>query len=372
MLNLFRKKHKTEDTDELNISDGEIVAVSDDDLSEEPLTEESLLDNLTIIDEPEPTQPDPIPDTSGQIDQIEAELEPDSSLPIVIPDVPDIELNIRGESDRSDTPTDRSVSQNQYPPCYLIDGDDNDYAVFCEHLRASGKARGTQHEYSVVLRRWRKAFEAQRNGHMPDLSVDLLNRIFAGQKDSVALQMKYTLSAYAHYRQHIGDPRLLYLLTVHKSELHAPTPKTVKRPTRKSTDNLSEAEAQNYEDLGRYLIKQDKREGIWLLLCLWGVKPSEIKEIEFPNKSNIGFVRGNQVVKIPVPKWFMDACLTFPNWRLNRQNIHKGLMTLEVAPRVLNAVAKRRECEAERQKKQQQKDLEKMVQRWRKKRPQPK
>lgn len=385
MVRIFGKQRGS-GTDEVNIADGQIVTVDPVGLVE-PLTRDAGPEIGNQAEEAlagtggngHETAWAPAISENPRLSAVRPQADvvpicanwPEPQTPaILLPDVPEV-----------------AAPDGPYPRCYLSDGDSGDFAGFDAHLQAAGKTAATRHDYLTVLRRWRKALAPQNNGpDAPDsaadapgsaprngksiaLSIGLLNAIFAAHKPGVALKMKYVLSAYARYRESAGDPRLLYLLTVQKAALDAPTPKAVAPPPRNPTDELSEAEAQQYEHLGRYLIRQGKREGIWLLLSLWGVRPSEVARIEFPNKSNIGFARGTQIVKIKVPAWFMEACRTFPNWRLNRQNIHKRLAALEVSPRALNATAARREQAALLAKLAEQKNIQKMVRQWQRKRP---
>lgn len=366
---LFQRKNdgSEEFVDEITIVDGQVVSLVTDDFSdtESPTAKASPDESFSDESSREGENPpeDNLPGDENPSDKIPSPTASSSEQPLIEFPATEILLTPLPKEEEPDQ------EEEPYLPCYLVDGTGEDYTNFLEHLKQEGKTKGTQAEYGVNLRHWRVALNKLSNGHS-QLSIEHLNDILQSVSSVKALRMKYSLSAYAKYRRKQGDPRLFALLTEHAEDIFTPSRAVDPKQERHPNDRLTKEEMDSYEDLGRYLCQKGRREGIWVSLCLLGVKPCEVKELAFPNKSSVGFMRRGKPRVIKIPHWLYKAMQAIPEekWRLNRRVIYRDVSALGANPNVLNAAARAREKQGARRKKEEEQDIQRMMKQWRRNR----
>ncbi len=221
---------------------------------------------------------------------------------------------------------------------YLIKNNASDFSGYLHFLEATGKTRRTRSEYGIDLRRWGRELE----GEVSIAKINaIVKRFDTENKPYRAIRMRNILKSYATYRNFHGDSKLLIMLT---TSLSLYNPVIPKKKREKPTDNLSEKEKDIYWDLAKDLVKDRKREGIWIGLLLLGISPAGIQEAEFANKSTLRYQLWGKEKEARIEKWLYDACQSIPeeSWRLGRRTIHKEVAKYEVSPRALNNFARSR------------------------------
>lgn len=208
---------------------------------------------------------------------------------------------------------------------YLTNNDQADFDAFLTYLEPKLSKR-TIGDYGQNLKLWRKLL----NG---DLAPDNILKSLESFDYARAIHMRTGLFTYGQYRLTLNDPMIATNLAKTQYDPQPPADEKDKKI-------ISEKEAEMYHTAAQKLCEEGKRAGIWIELCLLGVKPGQIASITILNKSTIQ----DDKKKIKIPEWLQTAIATIPEkqWRLNRKTIHKEVAQYETSPSLLNTATRYR------------------------------
>lgn len=217
------------------------------------------------------------------------------------------------------------MSEPTSAPGYLIDNDQADFDAFLTYLEPKLSKR-TLADYGQNLKLWRKLL----NG---DLSPDNIQKSLESFDYARAIHMRTCLFNYGQFRLTLNDTTIATNLARMQYDPQPPADEKDKKI-------ISEKEAEMYHTAAKKLCEEKKRAGIWIELCLLGVKPGQIASIKILNKSTIQ----DDKKKIKIPEWLQAAIATIPEkqWRLNRKTIHKEVAQYETSPSLLNTATRYR------------------------------
>jgi hypothetical protein len=217
------------------------------------------------------------------------------------------------------------MSEPTSAPGYLLDNDQADFDAFLRYLEPKLSKR-TVSDYGQNLKLWRKLL----NG---DLSPDNIQKSLETFDYARAIHMRTCLFNYGQYRLTLNDPTIATQLAKTQYDPQPPAEEKDKKI-------ISEKEAAMYHTAAQKLCEEKKRVGIWIELCLLGVKPGQIATIKILNKSTIQ----DDKKKIKIPDWLQTAMATISErqWRLNRKTIHKEVAQYETFPSLLNTATRYR------------------------------
>lgn len=197
---------------------------------------------------------------------------------------------------------------------YIEDDNLDDLDLFLLWLKDEGRSSRYIYETKLNLRKWKAALDGQI-----DNPVQIQRTI--NENPARARLLFSALKKYGKYRNLMGDPRLLIVLAAADFTFPAykPNPKT-----------LSRNEIRMIRSTARDLCLEADRVGIWMGLSMIGIKPSEVKGLEYSSngKSAVKIQRGGRMVKLDAPDWLTRAMHNIPDesWRLGRHSIHRGVL----------------------------------------------